>query len=181
MAGLAPTPGLLATCRPIPIYHSWIEQVLSLQKSTSIRVKLRTTRRCLPITVESGRTSGFRERIRPTYIQEGTWQISTFDMETDSEGETVYAKHVVPARMALYQVRGCPRCRVWSCLRVRVFILPPGTCKSFARWKASGCYWYRGFAAQVITSIADEVGVFNRISEDRDGPCQEMTSPRLPR
>ena len=55
---------------------------------------------------------GIRENVRfsrkvtdMTYIQEGTWQISTFDMETDSEGETVYAKHVVSANGPLSSPR----------------------------------------------------------------------------
>ncbi len=131
---------------------------------------------------------GIRENVRfsrkvtdMTYIQEGTWQISTFDMETDSEGETVYAKHVVSANGPLSSPR-MPEVPGMELFKGESFHTASWNRKASLAGKRVGVIGTGASAAQVITSIADEVEsltVFQRTATWALPRDDEPTPPEI--
>ena len=106
---------------------------------------------------------GIREKIHFSrkvtnieYVKSGQWQVSTWDMEGDRAGETVIAQHVVSANGPLSSPR-LPEVPGMESFQGESFHTALWDRDASLAGKRVGVIGTGASAAQVITSIADEV------------------------
>ena len=118
-----------------------------------------------------------------TYVGEAAWQISTWDIENDCPGETVTAQHIVSANGPLSSPR-MPEVPGMDLFEGESFHTAAWDRSASLAGKRVGVIGTGASAAQVITSIADEVEsltVFQRTATWALPRDDEPTPPEIVR